>query len=195
METKNKIFFGIGTIIVLILGSYFVLAGETSSWYYQENASSYKYVNITVFDDISAAFDGNWNVADRIYSDNGDPNEQLSINYTIFSSIGAVWKIKYDVRPQGISYGYCLNSSNQYVSLFTDSTDDGVEQHNYTINSDCLSNSILQLKINYTCTAFGYMKLYEEAIWWEITEERVPGHFSLNGNNKLIMKNGHFKLT
>lgn len=72
----------------------------------------------------------------------------------------------YDLTEQGEGlFGYCITNNGGYKNVFSDTTNQNVEENTYTIPSDCLKTTNLDLRLykNNEITG-GEVKVFEHTI-------------------------------
>jgi len=149
--------------------------GGFSGWCYQESANastscggldtgSYGYNGSWI--NLTYAYDGNWST----YAQANESYINIYFNYSKPSNaVGAIIQTKTGVYIGGVDHRlYCRNSTG-WVLMRTFS-DSEIETVNTTINDSCFEMDPIQLRYYYD-TGFHYYRgrLYEEAMWWNIS--------------------------
>lgn len=109
------------------------------------------------------------NMVDGEWSTFGIHTQALStkrffINYTIpFSYDSANWSWKFDRVGASASFYHCLNSTGSWIQFTDLDTGAGAFNSSLLVNSDCLTDDILQIRLSLRTN----QRLYEEAINWQ----------------------------
>jgi len=127
--------------------------------------------------DASLTVDENWSSGSS-FSFTNDPNVFVEVVYNLPSNVESViLEIKYDLQDipglGGLFTAYCYNG-NGYSSIFSDDSEIGINQINYTISdTNCFSGDTLTMVFNATGMDDGALHIYEEQIHLEITTESI----------------------
>jgi hypothetical protein len=143
-----------------------------------QDAEDAAYILDVNFGNNVSAIDENWGT----YGYNTGGNLVLFyVNYSIPNTLAfATWQLKLGATSgYGYHWGHCKLSNGSWYQLYYYQVSTDIFP-NVTINSDCLTKSVLELRVDLDSAVSDFADFYEERVIWSNSSDIYPSNITLD---------------